>query len=85
MNNHKRSHEKQENSWFTSKLAPSGLPLQGWGRFSRTSFDLSSSKGAWQPRKMEKNERKWKKGGSSGETAAPVSLLPKEVIDCYKP
>ena len=28
----------------------------------------------------KENERKWKKGGSSGETAAPVSLLPKEVI-----
>ena len=28
----------------------------------------------------KENERKWKKGGSSGETAAPVSVLPKEVI-----
>ena len=33
----------------------------------------------------KENERKWKKGGSNGETTAPVFLLPKEVIDCYKP
>ena len=58
VNNHKLSHEKQENSWFTSKLAPSGLPLQGWGRFSRTSFDFSSSKGVWQPRKWKRKGKK---------------------------
>ena len=31
----------------------------------------------------KENERKWKKGESSGETDALVSVLPKEVIDRF--
>ena len=63
MNNHKRSHEKQENSWFTSKLAPSGIPLQGC---------LAAEKMA---KKMKESEAEEKRSQVGELEASPVTLL----------
>ena len=76
----KHQHEEHENMQLTSKPAPSSLPLQGWGRFSRTSFDLLSSKGVWQPRKLKRKQKKVKqrrgRRSQAGEQeASPVTLL----------
>ena len=62
-------------------LNPSQQPSSSRRKRSSQPFsELSSSEECLVAEKGKENERKWKKGGSSGETAAPVSLLPKEVI-----
>ena len=66
----KHKHEVHENMQLSLKTTPSGLPLQGLGRISQASLDLSSSRGVWQPRKCKKVKGEEEKITNSREKEA---------------
>ena len=66
----KHKHEVHENMQLSLKTTPSGLPLQGSGRISQASLDLSSSRGVWQLRKCKKVKGEEEKITNSREEEA---------------
>ena len=69
--------EKRGTPHFSIDLVPSDPLLQGARVSSRSSSELSSSKGVLLVRKWKENERKWERIRKERKMEPSVSLLPK--------
>ena len=74
MNNHKRSHEKQENSWFTSNWHPVAFSFKDGGGLAEHPLIFHHQRMFGSQENGKENERKGEKKAAA--KLPPVSVLP---------